>query len=147
MPPRQYKLGDEGHNTALRDARIKAGKSWMSYLPQSFNNELIASAFMDIDVERAERALYEYDNKHQQMNPMDSVAVKGCVGLNDTQYARLIRALHYFVGMRIVLPVMAIYLLQDEKIKRDYTILLRIVVHMTQKTNNGNVTIVRKIKG
>jgi hypothetical protein len=97
--PRQYKLGEECHNKALCDVWIKAGNTWMSYLPQSFNDELISLLFMDIDGESARRVLRKYHNKHLQMNSMDSAALNRFLGLNNSWYVRLMRALHYFVGM------------------------------------------------
>jgi hypothetical protein len=41
---------------------------------------------------------------------------------------------------------MAIYLLLDAKIKKDYTTLLRTVVGMSWITNNGKASIVKEIK-
>ena len=67
--------------------------------------------------------------------------------MKNSQYVRLMQALHYSVRIRINFPVMTLYLLQDAKIKREYTTLLRIVVDMTRVTNNGKITIVQPIKG
>ena len=142
----QYKLGDGSHNNRPIDAWIKLAKSWMAYLPQLFHDKFIASLFMEINEERAGRVLRKYHNKHLRINPMDSAAPKGFVGWNNRQYVRLTIALHYFVGMRILSPVNAIYLLRGAKIKRDYTALLRTVVDMTRVTHNGKASIVRAIK-
>ena len=128
--PCQYKQGDEVHNTNLYNARIRIGKIWMSHFPRTFLDDIIAALFLDIDKERAAKILRTYHDEHMRMNSNESASLNAFVGMNDSQYVRLMRSLSYFSGMKRMCPINEIYLLREKKIKQDYT-LKRTVVDMT----------------
>ena len=144
--PRQLKKGDELNNKKLFSSRIKTGKKWMKYLPGSFHDELVASLFLEIDKTRAASVLRRYHNKHLRMCAENSSTLRNFVGLNDRQYIRLMRALFYFAGMRILAPISHVYLLRSIHIKEQFSTRDSDVVDMSRKTKSGKKEITRQIK-
>ena len=126
--------------------RIKTGRKWLSHLPATYHDELIATLFCDIDRDRAELVCKTFLNKNLRLSAEDSSTLKSYVGLNDQQYIRLMRGFHYFVGLRLVSPMKAIVLLRNQRVTNEYTTLRSTLVDMTRKARNGKREITRLIK-
>ena len=94
--PHQYKQGEEEHNKKLFKRRIKKGKAWMRHLPGAFNDDLIATMFIEIDEEIVRKTLRKYHNNQLRLNAEDSASLKSFAGLSDNAYVKLGRGLFLF---------------------------------------------------
>ena len=108
---------------SLSRAQLKIGMKWMNHLPQHFHQELIGKPFLELNQVHTIGMLQEHHNQYMRCNIKDSSALKSFVGLNDAQYVRLLQALFYFAGMRVLAPIKGIYRLRAKKIEEDYTTL------------------------
>ena len=97
--PAERKQGEVGQNNRLFKSRIENGRRWMDHLSGSFNDQLLAAMFLDIDQAVATKTVKEYYSTQLRLGTENLASLKSYASLNDKAYERFNRMLCYMLGV------------------------------------------------